>query len=99
MAKHKFLMHDQGDSVGVAVADIVKGEKLFGAFLHGNDLVEVLAADNIPLGHKIALHPVKTGEFVIEYGEKIGKAFNDINVGDWVHTHNLKGARFVKKEN
>jgi len=99
MAKHKFLLHDKGDSVGVAVADIIKGENLFGAFLHGNDLVQVLATDNIPLGHKIALQPIKTGEFVIEYGEKIGKAFQDINTGDWVHTHNLKGARFVKKEN
>jgi len=96
MAKHKFLMHDKEDSVGVAVADIVKGEKVFGAFLHGDELVEVVANDNIPLGHKIALKNVKSGEYVMKYDEKIGLAKQDIKVGDWVHTHNLKGYRWGK---
>lgn len=99
MAKHKFLMHDKVDSVGVAVANITKGEKVYGTFLHGNDFIEVIANDNIPLGHKIALRNVKKDEFVIKYNEKIGKATQDIKVGDWVHTHNLKGARWVKKAN
>ena len=98
MAKHKFLMHEEEDSVGVAVADIEKGEKVYGAFLHGDKLVEVNSNDSIPLGHKIALKNVKDGEFVIKYGERIGKACKDIHVGDWVHTHNLKGYRWVKKE-
>lgn len=99
MAKHKFLMHDKADSVGVAVANITKGEKVYGTFLQGNDFVEVVAADNIPWGHKIAVQPVANGDFVIEYNEKIGKASQDINIGDWVHTHNLKSARWVKKTN
>lgn len=99
MAKHKFLLHEKEDSVGVAIANITAGEKVFGAFLHGTELVEVTAKNDIPWGHKIALKPVKSGEFVIEYGEKIGKAYKDITVGEWVHTHNLKGARWVKKEN
>lgn len=99
MAKHKFLMHDKADSVGVAVAAITKGEKVSGTFLQGNDLVEVIAAANIPWGHKIAVRPVANGDFVIEYNEKIGRASQDIKVGDWVHTHNLKSARWVKKAN
>lgn len=97
MAKHKFLLHETVDSVGVAIADITKGEKVYGAFLHGDDLVEVVANHDIPLGHKIAIKAVKNGEFVIKYDEKIGIAKADINVGDWVHTHNLKGARWGKK--
>lgn len=97
MAKHKFLLHEPGDSVGVAVADIAKGEKVYGAFLHGSDLVEAVANHDIPLGHKIAIKNVKNGEFVIKYNEKIGLATKNIKVGDWVHTHNLKGARWGKK--
>ena len=97
MAQHKFLMHEKEDDVGVAVADIQKGEKVYGAFLHGDGRVETTARADIPLGHKIAVKAVKNGNFVIEYGEKIGKACTDINVGDWVHTHNLKGARWGKQ--
>lgn len=96
MAKHKFLMHDKEDSVGVAVVDIVKGETVYGAFLHGDELVEVVSNDNIPLGHKIAIKNVKSGEYVMKYDEKIGLAKQDIKVGDWVHTHNLKGYRWGK---
>jgi (2R)-sulfolactate sulfo-lyase subunit alpha len=97
MAKHKFLLHEPIDSVGVAVADIKKGEKIFGAFLHGDELVEVVSKHDIPLGHKIAIKAVKSGDYVIKYDEKIGIASQDIQVGDWVHTHNLKGARWGKK--
>ncbi len=97
MAKHKFLLHDKVDSVGVAVVDIVKGEKVYGAFLDGDELVEVVANENIPLGHKIALKAVKAGGDVIKYDVKIGVATKDFKPGDWVHTHNLKGARWGKK--
>lgn len=44
----------------------------------------------IPAGHKIALEPIKKGEFVVKYGEVIGRATQDIQPGQWVHTHNLK---------
>jgi altronate hydrolase len=33
--------------------------------------------------------PVKRGEDVIKFGYSIGKAKEDIAIGDWVHTHNL----------
>lgn len=46
--------------------------------------------DKIPAGHKYALKNIKKGEYVIKYGEIIGKATQDIEEGEWVHTHNLK---------
>lgn len=46
--------------------------------------------DKIPTGHKIALKDIKKGEFVIKYGQIIGRATEDIKKGDWVHSHNLK---------
>ena len=46
--------------------------------------------EKIPAGHKYALRPIASGEYVVKYGEIIGRATEDINVGEWVHTHNVK---------
>ena len=46
--------------------------------------------DKIPAGHKYALRDIKTGEYVIKYGEIIGRATSDITKDEWVHTHNVK---------
>ncbi|TCS80096.1 UxaA family hydrolase [Pectinatus cerevisiiphilus] len=97
MADHKFLIHEKNDSVGVAIININEGDIAKGIFLTDNGSIEITAAASIPLGHKIALHPIKAGEFVIEYGEKIGRAFKDIAKGDLVHTHNLKSIHWIKK--
>ena len=36
------------------------------------------------------MRPIACGEYVIKYGEIIGKATADISAGEWVHTHNVK---------
>ena len=46
--------------------------------------------ENIPAGHKYALRPIAKGEYVIKYGEIIGRATQDIQAGEWVHTHNVE---------
>lgn len=45
---------------------------------------------NIPAGHKIALQDIAKGEFVVKYGQVIGRATQDIAKGEWVHTHNVR---------
>ena len=52
--------------------------------------VSLSGTETIPAGHKFALKNIKKGEYVIKYGEIIGKATTDINAGEWVHTHNVK---------
>ena len=47
-------------------------------------------SETIPAGHKYALKDVVKGEYVIKYGEIIGRATQDIAKGEWVHTHNVK---------
>ena len=47
-------------------------------------------SDKIPAGHKYALQDISCGEYVIKYGEIIGRATADISAGEWVHTHNVK---------
>lgn len=44
----------------------------------------------VPMGHKTARFPIKKGEYIIKYGEIIGKSTADIPAGEWVHTHNIK---------
>ena len=46
--------------------------------------------DRIPAGHKYALRPIAEGEYVIKYGEIIGRATQNIAEGEWVHTHNVR---------
>ena len=55
-----------------------------------NVAVTLTGTDTIPAGHKFALTPIRKGEFVIKYGQIIGRATEDIPKGAWVHTHNMR---------
>lgn len=94
MSSHKFLVHEDGDYVGVAIKNIQAGEEVLGVELNSGKEYHVKSNHDIPLGHKIALQAIKNGEAVLKYGEKIGIATADANIGDWVHTHNLRTARW-----
>lgn len=43
----------------------------------------------VKLGHKIALVPIPRGSQVVKYGQAIGVTTENVQPGDWVHTHNL----------
>lgn len=94
VAVHKFLIHHKGDQVGVATSDITEGEKVIGVFMDDNSSTEVVAKGNIPLGHKIALVNIEKNEPVLKYGVQIGLTTSKWEVGDYVHIHNIKTARW-----
>ena len=52
--------------------------------------ISLAGTDKIPAGHKFALRNIAAGEYVIKYGEIIGRATENIKKGEWVHTHNVK---------
>jgi altronate dehydratase small subunit len=56
-------------------------------------LLTVCAKDMIPFGHKVAIRRISSGEKIIKYGEVIGKATRDIQIGEHTHVHNLGGCR------
>ena len=91
---HKFLIHKRGDHVGVATSDIGVGESVVGVYMDDDSTVEVEARGDVPLGHKIAVEAFEPSGAVIEYGVQIAKASEGFEVGDYVHTHNLKSARW-----
>jgi len=72
------------DDVAVAVQALVAGERLV---VEGE---RVVLAEDVPAGHKVALHPLARGQTVIKYRFPIGAATAPIAAGAWVHTHNLK---------
>ena len=63
-----------------------------GVIINAKDNVGVSLAgtEKIPAGHKYALREIKKGEYIVKYGEIIGRATADIRQGEWVHTHNVK---------
>ena len=85
MTEHSqlLLVLAPGDDVAVARRDIVKGSEV--AFEGGI----LLARDDIPSGHKIALKAVSQGDSLIKYGQVIGQTLAAIAPGDHVHVHNL----------
>jgi (2R)-sulfolactate sulfo-lyase subunit alpha len=91
---HRFLIHKRGDHVGVATSDIEAGEKAIGIFMDDDSTIEVQALADVPLGHKIAIEALDSNAEVMEYGIRIGRAPEGFAVGDYVHTHNLKSARW-----
>lgn len=91
---HKFLIHNHGDHVGVATEEIAAGERAVGVFMDDDSTVEVVAKAAVPLGHKIAIAAVGEGGDVLKYNVKIGRTPTGFAPGDYVHTHNLKTARW-----
>jgi (2R)-sulfolactate sulfo-lyase subunit alpha len=92
--RHSFLAHHEGDHVAVAVIDVRKGEGVEVAFLDSDKRVTLLSRGDVPLGHKIALHDLDEGAEVLKYGVPIGRTTSRLRAGDYVHTHNLRTARW-----
>lgn len=68
------------DNVAVACQPILPGEALANG---------ALAAEKIDQGHKVSIVPIKSGDEVVKYGQAIGRATQDIGIGQHVHSHNL----------
>ena len=91
---HQALAHQPGDDVAVAVTAIEPGDSVVVAYLDSDHVETVTARGAVPYGHKIAVHDRAEGDEVIEYGTRVGIATVVIMSGDYVHTQNLKSARW-----
>jgi (2R)-sulfolactate sulfo-lyase subunit alpha len=95
VSKTDFLVHAANDTVGVVVVeDATPGRQLCGWIMETDETIEVEALEEIPLGHKLALKQIESGDTVIKYGHDIGRAVADIPKGRHVHVHNLKTKRW-----
>ena len=78
-ARSSIILHPD-DNVGICLTDGVSGD----------ERESVTLVTEIPAGHKFALRPIASGDAVVKFGYPIGSATTDINVGEFVHTHNCR---------
>lgn len=88
-----FLAHYDGDVVAVATRDLDPGT-VDGGYLRGPASVTIELRDPVPLGHKLALTDISAGDEVVEYGQTVAIATQNIPQGGYVHVHNVRSARW-----
>ena len=86
-----FIIIDSKDNVAIALNDIERGTPL--RLQRSRHVVNIVAKQKVPFGHKFATERIGKGQAIRKYGETIGKATKPIRSGDWIHTHNLKSIR------
>ncbi|MDM8528528.1 UxaA family hydrolase [Anaerolineales bacterium HSG24] len=91
---HGALMHESDDDVAVVIQDVTTGDSVKVVTLDGKEFGEVKAAENIPLGHKIALRGMDEGKKLIKYNRVIGLTTKKIVLGAHVHTQNVRSIRW-----
>lgn len=91
------LLHEPDDDVGVAVMDLSAGDTVEAVTLEGEPVTEITLANDVPLGHKVAMRDLTKEKHIIEYGEEIGQAYANIVQGAHVHVHNIKSLRWSGK--
>jgi len=91
----QFVVHEEGDGVGVVVVEGVKaGQELSGWIMEDDKDLTIQAKSDIPIGHKIALQDYEPGDTVIKYGVDIGKVVAPIKKGEHAHVQNIKTKRW-----
>jgi len=95
MSIPQLLVHDAKDNVGVVVVEGLKaGTDMLCVITHDNSSFNLKAEADVPIGHKVALKDLKSGDTAIKYGEDIGRIVADVKKGGHVHVQNLKTKRW-----
>lgn len=90
-----FVVHHPADTVGVVVVEDARaGQELVGWVMANDATLRVVALADVPLGHKLAIRPMRAGGTVLKYEHDIGRAVEDIPLGGYVHAHNVKTKRW-----
>jgi (2R)-sulfolactate sulfo-lyase subunit alpha len=90
-----FVLHDARDTVAVVVVEGVKaGTAMTGWVMDDDRMIQVNALQDIPIGHKVALSDMATGDTVLKYGIDMGKVVAPIKKGEHAHVQNIKTKRW-----
>ena len=84
------VLNDQ-DNVATSLMALENGQTVVVSV--GDETRELTIRSDVPVGHKIAIRSLDSGDDVLKYGEVIGRASRSIEPGDWVHIHNVESAR------
>ena len=90
-----FVLHDARDTVAVVVVEGMKaGMAMTGWIMDEDRMIDVQALQDIPIGHKVALADMATGDTVLKYGIDMGKVVAPIKKGEHAHVQNIKTKRW-----
>jgi Altronate dehydratase len=89
--KTNAIVINPNDSVAVATEKLAPGDTAY--YVVNDEKQETIIATEVPIYHKFARVEIKEGEEVFKYGQSIGKATHNIQVGEHVHTQNLVSIR------
>ena len=81
MSQPLYIKIKDQDNVAIAVKDIKAGTEVMDG---------VIAHQDIPQAHKIALCDIEKGREIIRYGVVLGYAVDGIKKGDWINEHMLE---------
>jgi (2R)-sulfolactate sulfo-lyase subunit alpha len=91
----QLLVHDHKDNVGVVVVEgLEAGTEMLGVVTADNSTFSLTAKDDVPIGHKVALADLRSGDAAVKYGQDIGRIVADVPKGGHVHIQNLKTKRW-----
>lgn len=93
MGKKKAHLHSERDNIAVALVGLEEGDVVIIA--RGDTETPIKIREAVPFGHKFAIEKIRAGGDVTKYGGFIGKALRDIERGDHVHVHNIKGVKYT----
>lgn len=79
--ENRIIKINDNDNVAITVKAIPEGTIVIDT---------ILANQDIPQGHKIALCNIGEGEPIVRYGVTLGYALNAIKKGDWINEHMLQ---------
>ena len=91
----EFIVHEEGDGVGVVVVEGLKaGTEANGWIMREDKTITFKVLNDIPIGHKVALQDFKVGDTIMKYSTDIGKVVAPIKKGEHLHVHNVKTKRW-----
>lgn len=94
MIEGKGIIADLSDNVCTVVTEVKKDSIVvckYSKYL--NKDIKIVAKNDIPIFHKIAITDLPEGISIIKYGAAIGKAKKSIHQGEHVHIHNVDSHR------
>ena len=89
------LAHSPKDNVAVVVVEGLKaGTKALGVITETDTTFTIDVKDDVPIGHKVALSDLASGDTVTKYAQDVGRMTGAAKKGHHVHTQNMKTKRW-----
>jgi altronate dehydratase small subunit len=92
----KAILSSPKDNVATCIEYVDRGEVV--TFRTADEPLPLVAGENIPFGHKIAVDDIPAGAMIVKYGETIGNAKALIARGQHAHVHNIRSLRAQSQE-